>query len=143
MTRQCAMFLACACLLAQVEAVLAGEDVPALINTLQTKGSKRRVDAAAALGAIGPNAKDAVPALLNALKTDSYFEVRCSAAVSLGQIGARPKVVVPALVEVLKNATGGPDVSAAIGLGLLGPKAKDAVPALIDALKADDGYKGR
>ncbi len=122
--------------------------VAALIEDLKDEDEEVRRDAAAALGDIGPAAaknKDAVPALIVALKKDEDEEVRRNAATALGKIGpvaAKNKDAVPALIIALKK-----DVdeevrrNAAIALGKFGPAAaknKDAVPALTEALKDED-----
>ena len=138
MIRRSAMLLACACLLAQGAAVFADEDVPSLIHALHAKKAERRRDAALALGAMGPDAKDAVPALIDVLKTDSDHGVRLFAAASLGAIGPDARDSVPALIDALKADS---DIvvrrTAASALGAIGPDAKDAVPALLDVLKTD------
>ena len=57
--------------------------------------------AAEALGKIGPQTKEVVPALIQALKDD--FGPRSSAATALGEIGPDAKEAVPALAEALKD----------------------------------------
>jgi HEAT repeat protein len=61
-----------------------------------------RLQAAAALGAIGPPATAAVPALAAALK-DREPDLRAAAADALGQIGPDAKDAVPGLVDRLKD----------------------------------------
>lgn len=58
-----------------------------------------REDAAMSLGQIGPNAKAAIPDLLEALKLkgEKYWEVRANALEALGKIGVRSKAVLDAL----------------------------------------------
>jgi HEAT repeat protein len=58
--------------------------------------------AAAALGNIGGNAKEAVPALAAALKDQDSF-VRCFAAEALGRIRENAKEAVPELAAALKD----------------------------------------
>ncbi len=48
---------------------------------------------------IGPTAKAAVPALIEALK-DPEWDVRSYAAQALGRIGPEAKAAVPALIEL-------------------------------------------
>jgi HEAT repeat protein len=78
--------------------------VTKLIEALKDKDNATyvRSDAAMALGGIGPAAKAAVPALIEALN-DKGFNVRYWAATSLGQIGPAAKDAVPALIEALKD----------------------------------------
>ena len=66
------------------------------------KGESSRRAAAHALGQIGPEAKAAVPALMELLK-DTDSELRWLAALALGQIGPEAKAAVPALMELLKD----------------------------------------
>ncbi len=82
--------------------------------------------AASHLGAIGPEAKPAVPALIRALD-DKRFVVRGSAANALGKIGAGAKDAIPALL----HAPGPRTAIFAIPAAAVGP---DAVPALIAGL---------
>ena len=81
------------------------------------------------MGGIGPAAKDAVPALIKALK-DKDFNVRRSAAAAVGKIGPAAKDAVPALIEALKDKDIYVRIGAALLLSRIGPAAKDAVPAL-------------
>lgn len=94
--------------------------------------------AAGALGAMGPEAVEAVPALIQALGDEDIF-VRDGAAGALGAIGPEAKEAVPALIEALRNADV-PRSSAAWALGAIGPEAWDAVPVLIEALGDEDIY---
>ncbi len=105
-------------------------------NPMDTSPSVRW-SAAVALGKIGPDAKAAVPALIEALK-DENSEMRRRVAVALGNIGPDAKAAVPALIEALKDENKNVRDSAAVALGTLGPDAKAAVPVLIEALK-DEG----
>ena len=77
--------------------------VPGLMKILEDPKASKRGDlvnrAIDALWIIGPDAKDAVPLLLRALKNDNE-RVRLRAAETLGKIGANPAEVVPALCEV-------------------------------------------
>ena len=61
-----------------------------------------RINAALALGGIGPAAKDAVPALIIALK-DEEENIRLTAALALGDNGPAAKDAVPALTKWLKD----------------------------------------
>jgi HEAT repeat protein len=87
-----------------------------LVKDKKQDGTIRKA-AIVALGAAGPEAKDAVPVLVDVLK---------------GTTDKKPEP---------KQDPGGPDlrVEAAVALGDIGPDAKDAVPALQDAA----GAKGK
>jgi HEAT repeat protein len=98
-----------------------------------TENRDARCYAAFALGNIGHVGKDAVPALINALK-DQDANVRWSAAAALGKIGPAAEDAVPALSDALKDQNGSVRSSAAAALGTIGPAAKDTVLALNDAV---------
>ena len=63
-----------------------GQKVERLVGELQYQDQNVRVSAAWELGMIGEGAKDAIPALIQALQ-DEKWGVRTYAAVALGQIG--------------------------------------------------------
>src|SRR5262249_50417502 len=103
--------------------------------------SNVQADAAWALGQIGPEAKRAVPALIDRLNKSDEPEVRWNAAWALGKIGAEPKSAVPksavpALIEVL-NKESEPEVlkRAAWALGQIGEEETTTIPTLIPRLK--------
>jgi HEAT repeat protein len=126
------------------------------------KGTMVALSAALALGEIGPGAKDAVPALVKALKRDDF--VRGEAARTLGRIGPDADAAIPALSEMLSDVEAEeffialdslrhigvaaiPALTDALhsprwhvrcgacdALGRIGPPAKKAVPALTEAL---------
>ena len=121
-------------------------DQQALIKLLNNKDIENRRYAASALGAIGPEAKQAVLALIQSLK-DRDKIVRANAAWALGKIGPEAKTAVwplktkPAvcsLIQALDDQNEDVSQNAARALGAIGPEAKPAVPALIQVL--DDQY---
>jgi len=101
----------------------------------------RRV-AVVTLGGIGPRAKEAIPALIAALKDDDPG-VRQTAAGALGGIGPEAKEAIPALIAALKDGDPGVRRTAAEALEGIGPAAKEAIPALIAALKDGDPWVRR
>jgi HEAT repeat protein len=111
-------------------------DVTKLVADLKSNDADVRRAAAKEIGEMGPDAKSASPALLNALKKDKDLFVRRFAAQALGDVEADPKTAVPALAAVLKETDKKELVEAAVtSLGKMGPT---AVPALIDAVKSKD-----
>ena len=91
-----------------------------------------RVNAASALGKMGEVAKDAVPALIEALN-DSHEQVRRKSASALGYIGAKARIAVPALIRALSvDESASVRSATARALGQIGDPA--AVSALIKVL---------
>jgi HEAT repeat protein len=100
---------------------------------------KVRWAAADALGRIGPGAKAAVPALLEALQ-DEQASLRALAAQALGEIGREggARAAVPALIKGLRDPERQARRQAAWALAKLGaagtPHAREAVKVLTDGL---------
>jgi len=105
-----------------------------LIGDLKGPDAEDRRGAADTLGAIGPGAEAAVPALVDTLQ-DSQSEVREAAACALGKIGSAAEVAVSALIQALEDEEKRVRGASAEGLGRIGSDAAVAVPALIEALK--------
>jgi HEAT repeat protein len=80
-----------------------GKTVSMWLDELKTSTStSERWRAARALGAIGPEARQAVPELSRALKDDDPM-LRAEAASALGQMGPAARPAVPALKEMLTD----------------------------------------
>src|SRR5262249_10865565 len=92
--------------------------------------------AARILGAIGPRAKPAVPALCTALR-DENPRVRVAPAEALWKVTGGVEKSVPILTQVLANGWEGSSDAAAV-LGQMGSDAKEAVPHLSHALRDGD-----
>ncbi len=113
---------------------LATNAVPDLIRVLDHPVSPESESlTAGALGAIGPGAKAAVPALLRAAASTD-LSVRNAALLALGQIHADPDAVVPVLIKGLQNPSNVMRWTAAGALGNFQSEAKSAVPALVALL---------
>jgi HEAT repeat protein len=93
-----------------------------------------------ALARLGPEARDAIPALRAAL-TDRRLQVRLSAAATLAHIDPTAIDSIPVLIEGLKNWNDRDlDVDAVPwALARLGPGAKAALPAMIGIVKQRSG----
>jgi HEAT repeat protein/beta-lactamase regulating signal transducer with metallopeptidase domain len=108
--------------------------VPQLIAQLRNP-SARNEDLAALnkLIQLGPDAAEAVPALIDYLKNPKSPS-RGNAANALGAIGPAAKEAVPLLIEAVQEDDRAVSISAAWSLGKIGPAAKPAIPALLQAL---------
>lgn len=89
------------------------------------------------LSRFGPDAAEAVPALISYVK-DTSNQFQANALSVLVAIGPAAKDAVPALIAYIKEPSNRARGNAVNALGEIGPAAKDAVPALIEALKDDD-----
>ncbi|BBD60108.1 hypothetical protein NIES2109_29030 [Nostoc sp. HK-01] len=108
------------------------------IQQLKDKDTDVRSRAVVTLGAMGAEAKVAVPALIKALQSDKDASVRFSAAFVLGRMGAEAKAAIPALIMALQfDKDVGVRSNAAAALGRIGGEAKATIPALITALQSD------
>lgn len=100
-----------------------------------------RMDAAFALGEIGPQAHSAVPVLIHAMMNKSQNpNVRRNAAGALGEIGPGAKLAVPDLIEVLKDRQQDTyvRVAATKALGRIKAQASDVIPILTEALRDNE-----
>jgi HEAT repeat protein len=79
-----------------------GKSVQSLIADLKNPDAKVRRAAAQSLGAMGPKAQDAVPALTEALQ-DLDKNVRSPAAAALGKLRPEATDAVSPLIQALKD----------------------------------------
>jgi HEAT repeat protein len=87
--------------------------------------------AAEVLAAIGPEAKAAVPALIEALKDkELYFSIQAAMGLAYIATPEATEAVVPFLLKIIKEPPSNYHQYALGYLGQLGPKAKAAIPAL-------------
>ena len=110
--------------------------VPLLIQVLKEESAGKY--ACLVLADLGPDAAEAVPALVEKLKTEKRPVFRRDVIFALGQIGPAASPAAPALVEALDDPTTAIQLTAAYALGLIGPEAKAAVPALEKQLESPD-----
>jgi HEAT repeat protein/lysophospholipase L1-like esterase len=113
-----------------------GRVVDALAARLGEADAGVRLEAAEALGRLGPEARGAAPRL-NAMLQDPRECVRYAAAHALWRIGTTPEEL-GTLVEALQNPDGYVRAFAAWSLGNLGPSAGPAVPALVATLSQEE-----
>jgi predicted Zn finger-like uncharacterized protein len=100
-----------------------------LAALLKVDQAEVREAAAAALGEMGPAARDALPALRTALK-DANPIVRTRVVMALPALRPEPGDVVPELLHALDERDEGLRVAAAYALARLGPAAREAAPEL-------------
>jgi len=113
---------------------LGPEDVSILIQTLgQSEHPWMQRDAICALGKMRGRAADAVPALVQVLRS-SDPDLPFVAANALGDIG--PGAVLP-LIQALGDGNERVRWFAAYALGQIGPDARDAIPALARVLEEE------
>jgi hypothetical protein len=110
-------------------------DVSEQVAKLKSKDTDERRAAAKELAELGSDAKDAVPALIQALKDNDAF-VRRFSAEALGKIGADSKAAA-ALEALLKNKSEKKEVQEA-AVTALGNMGGMGVGALIAVLKEHD-----
>jgi HEAT repeat protein len=118
-------------------ATLGSDAVPRLTEAL--KVPEARLRAAGVLRRLGPDAKDAVPGLVDAL-ADENAEVRSEVLFALGAIGTDAADAVPAIVKALDDEEMKVVYTAAYALGQIGPKAMEAKPALVEKLEVEDEF---
>lgn len=115
-----------------------GERVlPRLIEAMNNKGARLRV--AAILARIGPKAKPAVPALIEAIQ-DERATTRNEVLFALAAIGPDAQEALPAVTRALKDEDPNVRYSACYALGRMGPSAKAAKPELQKCLDSDDEF---
>jgi HEAT repeat protein len=111
---------------------LTAESVSSLAKALGNRDGYVRAFAAWSLGNLGPDAREAVPALVEALGPDDTANV---VAAALARIGPAAAQAVPALVADLRGPDAGRRWRAARTLGRIGPLAESAVAELMAALR--------
>jgi HEAT repeat protein len=98
--------------------------VPALIQALGKEKSAHW--ACLVLSDIGPDAHEAVPALVKVAQSDHLLDVRREAVLALAAIGPAAADAVPALIRLLEDKDEILDGAVVFALGTIGPKAKAA-----------------
>jgi len=102
--------------------------VPELIRVLNSSDDNRE-NAALMLGDIGPDARDAVPALIQHVN-DSDFMLSLRSIQGLAGLGPDAAPAIPALETALNSQTWNIVDSALWTLGAIGPKAREALPKI-------------
>ena len=97
----------------------------------------KKVDWLMAIGALGDQARSAVPEIL-ALLSNEDRAIRGQAAMALKEIGSPTETIVPALRELLQDKETSPRQMAAMSLGHFVPPDEPTIQALIAALQDGD-----
>jgi HEAT repeat protein len=125
-----------------------------LAEVLRAKNVQARWRALDALLRLGPDGKDAVPALVRALETDDRVTLCILAAMALGRLGPEAKAALPALTRAASDRRNLGTTSFAAhpssvckaateAVGFIDPAARNAVaeaalPVLLDMLHGED-----
>jgi HEAT repeat protein len=125
-----------------IKTVLLRQRIKLLLANMSSPDDGDQIRASVALGQIGPEATEAAPALISALK-NSNANVSVAAAAALRRIGQGGKETVPVLIAALNDRDGFIRQCAAETLGEFGQEAKEAEPALIAALNDRDAWVRR
>jgi HEAT repeat protein len=106
------------------------------LRVLNHPDDRMRLRAIIALGMLGSDAEEAVPALAHILTEDTDEEARYQAALALAKMAPASAAAVPALARALdEDSVPIVRMDAALALSRLGTQARPAVPALIRAMK--------
>lgn len=124
------------------ESVFEGKPINEWAKQLQSPEAEKRLQAVQVFWDIAldskartnPEVKQAIPALIGALK-DSDYRMRNAAARVLGYLGEDARAAVPALIVALKDKDQYVRFSAMAALGGIGPEAKEAIPELVKLLR--------
>jgi HEAT repeat protein len=139
MKRRCLTLLICITVLSigctkKEEVTYEGKPLSVWIKMLEQPDLAAKSSAIVAIIELGPEAKEAAPAIIETIRQvrnrDRRMLVACNDA--LLRMG---KEAVPYLVDLLKDDTWEMRRGSAWMLGKLGPEARDAVPALTEALE--------
>ena len=109
--------------------------LPQLLDALRDEDALVRDHVIDAIGSMGTNAKNAVPALVAAIRSDPC--VQMSAVLALRRIGAGASKAVPVLIELLDNEDIGLRIFSADALWRIDKRADLAVPIMVATLSHD------
>jgi PBS lyase HEAT-like repeat len=117
--------------------------VPGLIRLLKDADHQVREIAASDLGMIGPEAEEAIPAILPLLDEQNRGTPTLEAMMALGGIHRRPDIVLPRLLEFVNGDRKGWNYQspALDAIGRYGSDAKDLAPVIITFLDDPDSSR--
>lgn len=105
--------------------------VPSVIDLLQQDDRQRRTGASLVIMVLGPAAKDALPALTEALQTADLETRRPALMSALLSLGVEAKPAMPLMLEFLDDEDFHTQYWACRVFGAIGPEAQVAVPQLV------------
>jgi HEAT repeat protein len=109
-----------------------------LAKFLTHKLTAVKVNAIQALGGIGKDAEDQVPALVKVVENDKDKDVAATAIWNMGSIGKGSEKARKEVIKYLANEDARFRGEACHALGAIGPEAKEAVPQVRKLLKDKD-----
>jgi len=116
-------------------------EVARLARQLDADVIRTRTAAARSLAGLGPRAREAIPALLEALgRPTAGIEFQRAVSQAIQAIGA---AALPELLMALKSSDSQTRACAAKALEKIGPSAEGAVQALANVVEADPNYEVR
>jgi HEAT repeat protein len=107
-------------------------------RALKDPDTEVRRKAIFALGVVGSDSEDTVPALAAIMVDDADFTLRIEASLALSKLGKRSRPAVPALARALEDESPLVRMNAARTLLSLGGEAREAIPALLAAIKVPE-----
>ncbi|HMF10944.1 MAG TPA: HEAT repeat domain-containing protein [Gemmataceae bacterium] len=121
----------------------ATEILDGMIRALSDSDPLARMNAALALGTLGPDAAKALPELEEQIRhgdnsghlLESPMSIRDHMVIAIGHVGPAAKGNVVLLEELLHHEDESTRITAVRALGLLGPDAKHAVPFLVEVIR--------
>ena len=139
MKKRCLAILVCIAILSigctkKEEVTYQGKPLSEWIQMLEQPDLAAKSSAIAAIRELGPEAKEAAPAIIKTIRQVRNGDKRMLVA-CIDTLLGMGKEAVPYLIDLLKDDTWEMRRGSAWMLGKLGPDAKDAVPALTEALK--------
>ncbi len=109
--------------------------VPMVIDLLQQDDRQRRVGASLVIMVLGPEAKDVLPTLIEALHTADLETRRPALMSAMLSLGVEAKPAMPLMMEFLGDEDFHTQYWACRVLGAIGAEAHVAAPALVDLLQ--------
>jgi HEAT repeat protein len=136
---RCPILLVCIAILfagcsRKQEVVYQGKPLSEWIEMLEGTNPTAKLSAVNAVGKIGPEAKEAIPALIEMIRQTRNHDRKTLLGCNHALL-AMGKEIVPYMISLLKDDEWEMRRGAAWILGKVGPDAKAAVPALTEALK--------